>query len=113
MPNVPVAPRVRRPPLRWRLSAAKMTDAQLRPFRRAMTAMQVLREDDERGYQYQAGIHGLPLPIHCQDSTDQGFAQFFLPWHRAYLYFFERRLRDIGPAVAQPWWDWTAPGPRN
>ena len=32
----------------------------------------------------------------------------FLPWHRAYLYFFELALQDQDPAhaVTLPWWDW-------
>jgi tyrosinase len=32
----------------------------------------------------------------------------FLPWHRAYLYFFELTLQDQDPdhAVTLPWWDW-------
>ncbi len=32
----------------------------------------------------------------------------FLPWHRAYLYFFELALQDRVPEVAIPWWDWTS-----
>jgi len=90
-----------------------MTDAQLGEFTRAMTGVQAFSDVDDRGYQRWAGIHGLPLPIECQHSTSREFAQFFLPWHRAYLYFFERALRDIVPGVAHPWWDWTAPSPRN
>jgi tyrosinase len=62
---------------------------------------------DDRGYQHWAGIHGLPLPISCTHSTSQQFASFFLPWHRAYLYFYERALRDHVPTLGQPWWDWT------
>ncbi|MBV9870351.1 MAG: tyrosinase family protein, partial [Frankiaceae bacterium] len=45
--------------------------------------------NDERGYQYWAGIHGLPLPNSCQHGTI-----LFLPWHRAYLYLFEQYLLD-------------------
>jgi tyrosinase len=111
MPVVPVTPRVRNPPLRWRLSVDKLTAPQLGRVRRAMSGMQ--RLSDDRGYQRFAGIHGLPLPVYCQHSTDEGFAQLFLPWHRAYLYFFERALRDVVPSVAHPWWDWTRPSPQN
>jgi tyrosinase len=73
---------------------------QLAAFRRAITAAQKI--SDERGYQYWAGVHGLPLPIYCQHHTP-----LFLPWHRAYLYFFERALQDLVPGVTLPWWDWT------
>ena len=60
---------------------------------------------DERGYQHFAGLHGLPLPVQCEHGTD-----LFLPWHRAYLYLFERALQDRVPEAAVPWWDWTSAG---
>ncbi|RKP10276.1 hypothetical protein THASP1DRAFT_2882, partial [Thamnocephalis sphaerospora] len=31
----------------------------------------------------------------------------FLPWHRAYVREFERRLQSINPTIAVPYWDWT------
>jgi tyrosinase len=111
MPTVPVSARVPQPRIRWRRSVAKLTAPQLRHVRDAYAWTQSV--SDDRGYQYHAGIHGLPLPIYCQHSTSQRFASLFLPWHRAYLYFFERALRDRVPTLAQPWWDWTAPSPRN
>ncbi len=59
---------------------------------------------DERGYDHHAvGIHGLPLPIYCTHGD-----HLFLPWHRAYLYFFELALRDHVPTVSLPWWDWSS-----
>ncbi|MEJ7792395.1 MAG: tyrosinase family protein [Gaiellaceae bacterium] len=59
--------------------------------------------NDERGYQYHAGIHGLPLPIGCDNAHGTAY---FLPWHRAYLYFFERSLRDRVADAMLTWWDW-------
>jgi tyrosinase len=111
VPTVPVSPRVPGPAIRWRRSIAKLTAAQVEHVRNAYTAVQGLA--DERGYQHHAGIHGLPLPVYCQHTTSQRFASLFLPWHRAYLYFFERALRDRQPGLAQPWWDWTAPAASN
>ena len=58
---------------------------------------------DDRGYNYFAGVHGLPLPIQCEHGS-----LLFLPWHRAYLYFFELALQDLEPNVSVPWWDWTS-----
>jgi tyrosinase len=31
-----------------------------------------------------------------------------LPWHRAYLLYFEHYLRDQDPDVGVPWWDWSS-----
>ncbi|WP_229832566.1 tyrosinase family protein, partial [Streptomyces purpureus] len=32
----------------------------------------------------------------------------FLPWHRRFLIQFEQALQAVDPAVALPYWDWTA-----
>ncbi len=79
-----------------------LSASQLQTLRRAFAAVQVI--GDDRGYGYWAGIHGLPLPTYCQHGT-----RLFLPWHRAYLYFFELALRDQVPEAALTWWDWTSP----
>jgi len=93
-------------PLRYRLNVDAMTSEQLAAFTSAMGAAMGI--SDERGYNYQAGIHGLPLPISCDVAHGQ---PIFLPWHRAYLYFFELTLRDQQPDFCLPWWDWmTDPG---
>jgi tyrosinase len=105
MPTVPLSPRTRRPAIRWRRSVTHLTAGMLDHVREAVGWAQSI--SDDRGYQYWAGIHGLPLPISCTHSTSQRFASYFLPWHRAYLYFYERALRDHRPGLAQPWWDWT------
>jgi tyrosinase len=82
-----------------------MTASQLDALRRAITATQAIA--DERGYQYWAGVHGLPLPMYCQHGTP-----LFVAWHRAYLYYFEKALQDQVPGVMLPWWDWTAGTPQ-
>ncbi len=86
--------------LRHRRSARRLSQGQLADLRQAVTLAQGI--GDDRGYQYWAGIHGLPLPAYCQHGS-----QIFLPWHRAYLYFFEKALQDRVPGVTLPWWDWT------
>jgi len=72
---------------------------------------------DDRGYEYLASVHFLPLPGWCEHGT-----LLFLPWHRAYLYFFELGLQTrLGPGfterqpadpalgdVGLPWWDWAS-----
>jgi tyrosinase len=100
-PTAPASPQQPTVTLRHRRSAIALQDDQLAAFRQAITTAQAIADD--RGYQYYAGIHGLPLPIYCKHGSP-----FFLPWHRAYLYFFERALQDLVPGVTLPWWDWTA-----
>jgi tyrosinase len=89
-------------PIRHRPSITEMTAPQLAELRTALAKLQGI--DDDRGYQRWAGIHGLPLPMYCDQAHGQ---PAFLPWHRAYLYRFEQALRDTGHDVMLPWWDWT------
>ena len=92
-----------------RNSVATLGATELSDFRDAFAAVYGLHDD--RGYAFYAGLHGLPLPEYCQHGT-----LLFLPWHRAYLYFFERALTDAlrrarddqAVAVSLPWWDWTS-----
>jgi tyrosinase len=90
-------------PLRHRLNVDSMSPAQLEALRSATSAAMAIA--DERGYNYQAGIHGLPLPVSCDIAHGH---PIFLPWHRAYLYYFELALRDRQAEAMLPWWDWTA-----
>ncbi len=94
---------------RQRRSVTQLLPQQLETMRKTYAALQALTDD--RGYQFYAGIHGLPLPKYCKIAHGQ---PFFLPWHRAYLYSFELALRDraaalklrVGDATI-PWWDWS------
>ena len=90
--------------MRFRRNAATLTAGQLRALRHAFAAVYAIHDD--RGYDRWAGIHGLPLPIGCDNAHG---TPYFLPWHRAYLYFFERALRDQVPNAMLTWWDWRRP----
>lgn len=87
--------------VRQRRSVTQLSPPQLNTLRAAFKAVQAL--SDDRGYQYHAGIHGLPLPKYCKIAHGQAL---FLPWHRAYLYNFEMALRDQVPDATLAWWDW-------
>ena len=87
--------------VRFRRNADRLTAGQLALLRQAFQAVYGI--DDDRGYAHHAGIHGLPLPIGCDNAHG---TPYFLPWHRAYLYFFERALRDRVPDAMLTWWDW-------
>jgi tyrosinase len=89
-------------PLSYRKSVDVLRGPQLSALRGAYRAAMSI--SDERGFSFWAGLHGLPLPKYCEHHTD-----LFLPWHRAYLYFFELSLKDLDPVVSLPWWDWTSP----
>ncbi|MDW5592713.1 tyrosinase family protein [Conexibacter stalactiti] len=90
--------------LRFRRNADRLTAGQLAALSDAFTRAQAL--SDDRGYGFYAGIHGLPLPIGCDNAHG---TPYFLPWHRAYLYFFERALRDRNRDAMLTWWDWRTP----
>lgn len=82
-----------------RRSIAKMTSAELARLRKAFT--ETMKLNDESGFWYFAGWHGEPFSW-CEHETP-----IFLPWHRAYLYYFELALQAKAPGVTLPWWDWT------
>src|SRR3954449_4992259 len=91
-------------PLRFRRNVARLSAGQLDNLRQAFARVYAI--SDNRGYAYHASIHGLPLPIGCDNAHG---TPYFLPWHRAYLYFIERALRDQVADAALVWWDWTTP----
>jgi len=95
------AQRVAEAPLSYRKNVKMLRGPQVAALRSAYRAS--MGVGDDRGWQYWAGIHGLPLPMYCQHHTP-----LFLAWHRAYLYYFELTLKEFEPTVTLPWWDWTS-----
>jgi len=83
-----------------RKSVWALDEEEVAALREAFGRSQAL--SDSRGYGHFASLHGFPDPGYCEHRN-----QLFLPWHRAYLYFFEQSLQDLVPGVALPWWDWT------
>lgn len=95
-------------------------DQTLAWYAKAVAAMQALPGTDPLSWDYQAAVHGIdPLPAamtglwaECQHSSS-----FFLPWHRMYIWNFERIVaRQIanlgGPADwALPYWNYTTSAP--
>ncbi len=84
-----------------RVEVRSMTTDALASFREAIKASMEI--SDDRGFSAWAGIHGLPVPTSCKH-----WDPLFLPWHRAYLYLFEKSLQDRVAGVTLPWWDWTS-----
>src|SRR5262249_34491189 len=78
-----------------RKSVYDLTDPEVLALRQAFAALQAI--NDNRGYQYVAGIHGLPQ-YYCPHGD-----LFFLIWHRPYVLMFEQALQAVSPNVALPY----------
>jgi tyrosinase len=98
--------------LRSNIESLEATPGGLDALRNAYSKMQQLT--DNRGWIYWAGIHGYPQFM-CWHHGRAGMGDslpydLFLPWHRAYLLYWEHTVRDQSNAAALPWWDWTSDG---
>jgi tyrosinase len=104
-----------------RQDITRLTATQLASFRRGIAVMQSRPETDPTSWLYQAHIHGFPAPGEdsaCAPPTSvpqpawascQHGSFFFLAWHRLYLYYFERILRQAAgdPTLTLPYWDYS------
>ncbi|KAH6758237.1 hypothetical protein C2S51_018472 [Perilla frutescens var. frutescens] len=98
--------------------AAHLVDGEyIAKYKKAVERMRALPHDDPRSFSQQAnvrcaycdwaydqvGIPGLELQIH--------FSWLFFPFHRYYLYFYERILGKLidDPTFALPFWNWDSP----
>nr|4Z12_A Chain A, Aurone synthase [Coreopsis grandiflora]4Z12_B Chain B, Aurone synthase [Coreopsis grandiflora]4Z13_A Chain A, Aurone synthase [Coreopsis grandiflora]4Z13_B Chain B, Aurone synthase [Coreopsis grandiflora]4Z14_A Chain A, Aurone synthase [Coreopsis grandiflora]4Z14_B Chain B, Aurone synthase [Coreopsis grandiflora]4Z14_C Chain C, Aurone synthase [Coreopsis grandiflora]4Z14_D Chain D, Aurone synthase [Coreopsis grandiflora]4Z14_E Chain E, Aurone synthase [Coreopsis grandiflora]4Z1 len=105
--------------VRMRWPAHKGTKKQVDDYRRAIAAMRALPDDDPRSFVSQAKIHC----AYCNGGytqVDSGFPDIdiqihnswlFFPFHRWYLYFYERILGSLidEPNFALPYWKWDEP----
>ncbi len=104
-PRALAGPAVRRNVYHLALDAAD-----LEAYRAAVTVMKGRPNSDGRSWAAQAAIHGtwnpgnFPLTDRCVHSN-----WWFLPWHRAYLYYFERIVRQASgnPDFALPYWNYS------
>ncbi|OVA00538.1 Tyrosinase [Macleaya cordata] len=105
-----------RDPLRVRKPAHKLRADEIARFEEAIAKMKALPADDPWSYMQQATIHC----TYCNGAFDQKGTEtllqihgswFFLPWHRYYLYFWERILGKLigDPTFAIPYWNWDTP----
>ncbi|KAH6785369.1 hypothetical protein C2S51_037824 [Perilla frutescens var. frutescens] len=111
-------PKVRK--LRVRPAAHKLDKINLAKYEEAIRRMRELDKTDPtdpRGFTQQANIHC----AYCNGAHDQvGFpgldlqvhnSWLFFPFHRWYLYFYERILGSLinDPTFALPFWNWDNP----
>jgi tyrosinase len=90
----------------------EVTFANVDALRDAYAKMQALPESDNRGWIYWAKYHGYDHNF-CWHHGREGSTGFtydlFLPWHRAYLVYWDNVTRDQNEDAILPWWDWTSP----
>ena len=86
-------------------------NANVAALQNAYDKMQTLSASDNRSWIYWSEFHGFNR-FECWHHARQGNDDFpydlFLPWHRAYLTFFDNAARDQDENAILPWWDWTS-----
>ncbi|KAL1829733.1 hypothetical protein DCAR_0209099 [Daucus carota subsp. sativus] len=104
--------------IRVRPAAHLVDKAYEAKFKKALELMKALPDDDPRSFTQQAKIHC----AYCSYAYDQiGLPDelvsahgswLFFPFHRWYLYFFERILGKLidDPTFAMPFWNWDSAG---
>ena len=87
-------------PVRRNMGNLSTSDPIIQTYREAVSAMRALPASDPRNWRQQAEIH---LNF-CPHGN-----WFFLPWHRAYLFYFEQICRELtgNDEFALPYWNWT------
>ena len=103
--------------VRIRPAAQAVDKAYLDKYNRTVELMKALPADDPRNFTQQANVHC----AYCDAAYEQvGFPNIeiqvhnswlFFPFHRWYLYFYERILGKLidDPTFALPFWNWDAP----
>jgi tyrosinase len=100
-PSVALSQTATKSSLRIRRNVTAMgSDPSLALYDRAVGIMKNLDSSNPFNWQNQAAIH----LNHCPHQN-----WFWLPWHRAYLYYFERICRKVlgDEHFALPYWNWT------
>jgi len=88
------------PGIRKNIATLSPSDPTVISYKKAVEVMKQRRPDHPTSWSFQASIHNNACP-HGN--------WFFLPWHRAYLFYFEQICRDASgdPSFYLPYWDWT------
>jgi polyphenol oxidase len=108
---IPFTPVAR--PVVQRKSIWALSSSELRRLDAAYTLLRGLPADDPRGWLPTAHVHC----FYCSGSPGNPSSVeihggwYFMPWHRAYLYFHERILASLvgDDTFFLPYWDWDLP----
>ena len=104
-------------PLRLRPAAHLVSHDHIRKYCKATQLMKALPPDDPRNFIQQANVHcaycdgAYPQFGHSEIKYKVHNSWLFFPFHRYYLYFYERILGKLicDPTFALPFWNWDSP----
>jgi polyphenol oxidase len=108
--------------LRVRPAAHLVDDAYVAKYQRATERMRALPDTDGRSFHNQYKLHCAYCDNHLyfagsvqQYPLEIHGSWLFFPWHRLYLYFYERILAKLidDDAFALPFWNWDNQSPTS
>jgi polyphenol oxidase len=97
-------------PIVQRKSLSSLSSTELSQYRLAFAKLRALPSTDNRRWVIQADMHAMYCQA-CNNGTVQSVhgSWNFFPWHRAFLYYFERILGSLVGNLNNfrlPYWDW-------
>jgi hypothetical protein len=97
-------------PVVQRKSVSSLSSTELNQLRLAFARLRALPSTDNRRWVIQADMHAMYCQA-CNNGTFQSVhgSWNFFPWHRAFLYYFERILGSLVGNLNNfrlPYWDW-------
>jgi hypothetical protein len=96
-------------PIVLRKSINALSPAELTKLQNAYAALRALPASDKRTWILQADMHALFCDSCNNSPQDIHGSWSFFPWHRAYLYYYERILGSLVGDMngfRLPYWDW-------
>lgn len=98
------------PFIRESIATFAQSPEKIAALRRGIQVMKSRPATDPTSWDYQANIHGTTdtRNLMAWNTCSHG-TFFFFPWHRMYLYYFERILRQASgdPNLALPYWNYS------
>jgi len=92
-----------------RKEVSSLDAAELQVFKDAVQIMRDRPASDPTSWEAAANFH-IQFCTSLDVKQQIHFGWWFLPWHRAYLHFTEKKLQAAvnEPSLAMPYWDWDA-----
>ncbi|KAK6157467.1 hypothetical protein DH2020_011715 [Rehmannia glutinosa] len=103
--------------MRFRPAAHLAGKEYIAKYEKAVELMKALPDDDPRSFKQQANVHCAYCNLTYEQTGDSDTklqvhnSWLFYPWHRWYLYFYERILGKLinDPTFGLPFWNWDNP----